>query len=305
STWNRAREEDLEASAEVGAELVHITLPASDLQLEVKLGWDRARARARLAAVLARARALGQTATVGLEDASRADPAFLVELGRVAADGGAVRLRFADTVGRCTPERLRERMAYLTAAVGLPWEVHAHNDFGLAVANTLAAVAGGVRWVSTTVTGLGERAGNAAMEAVVLALAELYGFTTGVDPKALLPLARLVRRAARRPLAPEQPVVGALVFTHEAGIHVGALLRDPRTYQPFDPGVVGRRHRFWLGKHSGRHGLRRRLAELGLEPPPGLEARLLAAVRGRAQVTKAPLSDRDLRALYREVVEGS
>ncbi len=260
STWNRCRREDVEASLACGARLLHVCLPVSDRQLERKLGWDRARALRELEQVLGYARERGAEVTVGLEDASRADPGFVVATARRAVALGALRVRLSDTVGVLDPLRSWALAARLLGA-GVEVEMHAHDDLGLATANTLAALRAGAAWASAAVLGLGERAGIAPLEEIVVAARVLLGRPVGVDPERLTALAELVARLAGRTIPPEKAVVGAAAFTHRSGIHVDGVLKDPSLYEPFPPETVGRCRRFAVGKGAGRAA--RRLAGEG------------------------------------------
>ena len=188
---------------------------------------------------------------VGGEDSSRADPDFLDQVLEVAAKAGARRFRFADTVGVLDPFSIRESFERMRRNSDLELEVHAHDDLGLATANTLAAILGGATHANTTVHGLGERAGNAPFEEVVMGLKHLHGIDTGIDLRHMGPLSELVSNASGRPVPWQKSLVGDGVFTHEAGIHVDGLLKNPLNYQGIDPAEVGREHRIVLGKHSG------------------------------------------------------
>ncbi|MBI5014839.1 MAG: homocitrate synthase [Deltaproteobacteria bacterium] len=292
--WNRALRADVDQSLRCGATAVTVCLPASDLQLRNKLGRDRAWALAQLRDVVAHAKGHGLYVCVGMEDASRADPGFVVEFAGIAAASGADRLRYSDTVGRLDPFSARERIAALASATDLPLEIHAHNDFGLATANALAGAAGGARFLSTTVLGLGERAGNAALEEVAVALHHLWGFDTGVRLDALPALCEAVARAAGRPIPAGKPIAGAAAFCHESGIHADGVLKDPRTYEPFPPESVGRRREIVLGKHSGRSAVAHRLSQLGRVVPDGDLPRLLTEIRRLSARAKRPVADADL-----------
>ncbi len=261
SAWCRAVEGDVLAAWRTGVRRVHITVPASRRQWGDKMGKDFRWALASCAETVGLAGSLGLAVTVGAEDASRAAERDLVELAAVAADAGAVRLRYADTVGILEPFTALRRLRRLVRESPIPLEIHTHNDFGLAVANALAGVRAGAAWVSATVAGLGERAGNASLEEVAMALRCLTGYEVGLDPGRLRGLAVAVAKAARRPLPGAKPVVGRLAFAHEAGIHVAGVLRETSTYEPFDPAQVGARRRLVLGKHSGTAAL---CAALGL-----------------------------------------
>lgn len=292
--WCRMHPGDLEACRGLGAHLVDISVPASDQHLAGKLRKDRAWLLATLPSYIARGRDLGLEVCIGCEDASRADPDFLLAVAAVAARAGAVRLRYADTLGIMEPFGLHAIIARLVRESGLAIEMHAHDDLGLATANTLAAIRAGASHVNTTVNGLGERAGNAPLEEVVLGVAKLYGGSTGVDLKGFPALSERVARASGRPVPWQKSIVGPGAFTHEAGIHVDGLLKDPRNYQGFDPGEVGRSHRIVLGKHSGHRAVQAVYARLGISLTEAEARRLLEVVRGFVLTAKRPPDETEL-----------
>ncbi|MEX5636789.1 homocitrate synthase [Parafrankia sp. FMc2] len=299
--WCRADRRDIDAAVASGVPAAHLTIPASDLHLRTKLGKDRAWARARARDCVAAAVDRGLRVSVGFEDASRADDAFVTDLAGELRELGVIRFRWADTVGVANPIDLHTRLRALLAAVPGDWEIHAHDDFGLATANTIAAVQAGFTWVSTTVAGLGERAGNAPMEEVAMALRHLLRLPLDLDPAAFRPLARLVADAARRPVPAGKAVVGEAVFDHESGIHVHGVLRAPATYEPFDPAEVGASRRLVLGKHSGRAAVRHAMDRDGIDAPDEDLEPIVGLVRDHATAHKQPLSSEELRALARQV----
>jgi len=260
--WGRMRADDIALCASLDVALVDLSIPVSDQQIAGKLGRDRTWVLDQIRTLVPAAVDLGLEVCVGGEDASRADPEFLWRVAEAAQEAGARRLRFADTLGLMEPFGLYERIRDLRAIVDLEIEMHAHDDLGLATANSLAAARAGATHVNTTVHGLGERAGNAALEEVVMGLKYLNGAATGVDLSDFEALSRLVAQASGRPVAWHKSLVGDGAFTHEAGIHVDGLLKDPRNYQAIDPAELGRRHRLVLGKHSGRQAIRLAYAEL-------------------------------------------
>ena len=261
--WSRMHAGDIAACRGLGAHMVDISAPASDQHLRSKLHKDRGWLLAAVTRHVALALDAGLEVCIGGEDASRADMDFLKRLAETAQRAGARRFRFADTLGVLDPFGVFERIAALRAACDLEIEMHAHDDLGMATANTVAAVRAGATHVNTTVNGLGERAGNAPLEEVVMSLRQCYGVETGVDLRKFPLLSEMVARAAGRPVSWQKSVVGEGVFTHEAGIHVDGLLKDPDNYQGFDPQLVGRHHRIVLGKHSGRGGVQAVYAALG------------------------------------------
>ncbi len=211
---------------------------------------------------------------------------FLKRLVETAQAAGARRFRFADTLGVLEPFGVFERIAALRAVCDLEIEMHAHDDLGMATANTLAAVRAGATHVNTTVNGLGERAGNAPLEEVVLGLRQCHGIETGIDLRKFPPLSEKVACAAGRPVPWQKSVVGEGVFTHEAGIHVDGLLKDPDNYQGFDPQLVCRSHRLVLGKHSGLGGVLAVYAQLGRTVTPAEAAALLSSIRDFVDTAK-------------------
>ena len=274
--WSRMHAGDIAACFGLGAQLVDISVSASDQHLAYKLRRDRSWLLQNLRQHVASARDAGLEVCVGAEDASRADPDFLAQLADTAQAAGACRFRFADTLGVLDPFAVAEAIGRLRQTTDLDIEMHAHDDLGLATANTLAAARAGATHLNTTVNGLGERAGNAPLEEVVLGLRQCYGIETGIDLRKFPALSNMVASAAARPVAWQKSVVGEGVFTHEAGIHVDGLLKHPDNYQGFDPQLVGREHRIVLGKHSGKGGVQAVFARLGA-PVGEVEAALLTA----------------------------
>jgi homocitrate synthase NifV len=300
--WSRMHGGDLAACRNMAVDMVDLSIPVSDLHIERKLKRDRAWVLATVAAMVPRALDLGLEVIVGGEDASRADPDFLMRVVEAAETAGARRFRFADTLGVMEPFGVHETIRTLRGVCDLEIEMHAHDDLGLATANTLAACRAGATHVNTTVNGLGERAGNAPLEEVALGLGKLYGLATGIDLAGFPALSAQVAAAYGRPVAWQKSVVGEGAFTHEAGIHVDGLLKDPDTYQGFDPREVGRRHTLVLGKHSGSSGVQAAYAGLGLLLSPAEARRLLPDIRAFAERAKRAPAEADLLHLYRRVL---
>jgi len=290
--WSRMHPDDIAACANLGVHLIDISIPASDQHLAYKLKQDRAWLLRELPKYIGAALSLGLEVGLGCEDASRADMNFLCALAETAERAGARRLRFADTLGVLEPFDTFERIGILRRNSGLEIEMHAHDDMGLATANTLAACKAGATHVNTTVNGLGERAGNAPLEEVVLGLNKLHGIATGVDLKGFLALSSVVASASGRAVPWQKSVVGAGAFTHEAGIHVDGLLKHPENYQGFDPQEVGQSHRIVLGKHSGSRAVQVVFAGLGIAVDEIEAHKLLPHLRGfvaeRKQAPETP-----------------
>ncbi|MFG1182712.1 homocitrate synthase [Xanthobacter versatilis] len=300
AAWCRMSEEDLFAAVSAGVTYVNLSIPTSDRQLKGKLNRDRDWALGALRHVVTLATKLGFTAAVGCEDASRADPDFLCKVAEVAKEAGAFRLRLADTLGVLDPFSAYALVRRVANATDLEIEFHAHDDLGLATANTLAAVTGGARHASVTVAGLGERAGNAALEEVAIALRQTARSETGIDPHALRPLAQKVMEAAGRPMPRTKAIVGEDIFTHESGIHVSGLLKDRGTYEALSPEMLGRSHRVVLGKHSGLAAILKALSDQGLAVDEARGRAILARVRDFAIRSKNSVSPDVLRRFYED-----
>lgn len=303
--WARMRREDLAGCVGLGVHYVNLSIPVSDQQLAGKLGRDRKHVLATIHNCVREARDMGFAVCIGMEDASRADQDFLCTVAETAQQAGAVRIRYADTVGIMEPFRLAERIKRLRAATDLAIEMHAHDDLGLATANTLAAAVAGATHVNTTVNGLGERAGNAALEEVVLGLHQLHGLDTGIDLSNFLPLSEKVEAASGEPLGWRKSLVGKRVFSHEAGIHVDGLLKDPANYQGVDPALVGRRHQLILGKHSGSRAVIEVYERLGIALSQPQAHCLLALIRQFVNRYKRTPEASELAGFYSGLYPGS
>ncbi|PIO99353.1 Homocitrate synthase [uncultured Pleomorphomonas sp.] len=298
AVWCRMRDGDIAAAVRSGAPAINLSIPASDLQLAAKLGIDRREALLRIGRFVPMALDLGFSVSVGAEDASRADPGHLAAMAEAVERAGGWRLRLADTVGVLDPLSTATLVAGLKSRTSLALEFHGHDDLGLATANTLAALRAGCTEASVTVLGLGERAGNAALEEVAVALLRLDGLSTGIDLPSLKPLAEAVAAAAGRGVPPGKAVVGRDVFAHESGLHVAGLLKEAGTYQGLDPRLFGRQHSVVVGKHSGAQALAHVLASRGVALDPRLAAPLVEAVRRVATERKRALTTGELARLH-------
>ncbi|WP_409422498.1 homocitrate synthase [Pseudaeromonas sp. ZJS20] len=299
--WCRLSRQEIRLAAGLGVEWVDISVPVSAQMLHHKLGVSAEALLAELAARLHQARQAGLRVCIGCEDASRADAELLAGVMRVGQAGGAERLRYADTLGILDPFTTFERLSALRQSWEGQLEIHAHDDLGLATANSLAAVRAGASHINTTVLGLGERAGNAPLEEVVMALKQCQGIDCGVASEAFSPLCQLVSRAAGRAIPGQKALVGEWVFTHESGLHVDGLLKDARNYQGVDPAWLGRHHTLVLGKHSGQHAVQTIFAQLGVALTGEQIPLLLAAIRQFAEGSKRNPTETELRHLHRQL----
>lgn len=299
--WNRVNISDIKASIACGLKRIHVSVPVSDIQIAVKFHGQWRVMLERLGETINFALDRGLSVSVGGEDSSRADPKFLEDVACYAQSLGAFRFRFCDTVGILDPLTTFQKVQQLVQCLDIPIEMHTHNDLGLATANALAGIQAGALSVNTTVNGLGERAGNAALEEVVMALKQIYGISLGIDTKRLLELSHLVADASNCPVPPWKAVVGANAFVHESGIHVHGVLQNPVTYQPFDPAEVGWQHRLAIGKHSGRHLLQEVLQQYGVKLSADEAQTVLQAVRDRSMQVKRSLTPDELLSLVTSV----
>ncbi len=262
--WCRMTEQDFNAAKTTGVAMLDLSIPVSHQQIKYKLISTPEAVIDRIAHLVAKATDAGFEICVGMEDASRAEHSFLARVAQTAQQSGAQRIRFADTLGTLDPFTTHKKISLLRSECDLEIEMHAHDDFGLATANTLAAVSAGATHINTTVNGLGERAGNAPLEELVMALKHLHNIDTGINSQAISDISEFVAMASKRPVAWQKSIIGQGVFMHEAGIHVDGLLKDRRNYQALDPEELGRNHSFVLGKHSGRAHLNLHLKNLGI-----------------------------------------
>ena len=256
---------DVDYALECDVDSIHLVVPVSDLHIRTKIKKDRDAVRQISVEVTEYAKDHGLVVELSGEDASRADLKFLKALYEDGIDAGSDRLCFCDTVGLLVPERTTEIFRYLSSSLKAPLSIHCHNDFGLATANTIAALAAGAKQVHVTVNGIGERAGNASMEEVVMSLEWLYKYNTGIKHEMIYRTSRLVSRLTGVPVSPNKALVGGNAFTHEAGIHVHGLIADKSTYEPMNPEYIGRQRQIVLGKHAGRSSITLALKEMGLE----------------------------------------
>ncbi len=277
--WSRMRSGDLPYCLGLGVQMVDLSISASDQHIQHKLKQSRRWVLSTIERCVKTLVNDGIEVCVGAEDASRAELSFLLQMTEAAQAAGASRIRFADTLGVMEPFAVFNTISQLRKNTDMAIEMHAHNDLGLATANTLAAAVAGATHVNTTVNGLGERAGNAALEEVVVGLRQLYGIETGVNLQEFPTLSAQVAKASGDTIGSRKSLIGRDVFSHEAGIHVDGLLKDIRNYQGVDPALVGRSHQLVLGKHSGSQGVMHAYRQLGIQLTVGQAGCLLPLIR--------------------------
>ncbi len=295
----RTNKKDIDKALDADVDAIHVFIAASDIHLKYKLKMTREEALRKAVEAVEYAKEHGVVVEFSPEDGTRADVNYLYQMVKAVVDAGADRVDIPDTVGIMTPTRMKYLIKYiLPAAQGRIVSVHCHNDFGLAVANSIAGIEAGAQQAHVTVNGIGERAGNAALEEVVAALEFLLNVRTGIKTELLYETSKLVSELSGIPIPPNKPIVGANAFAHESGIHVHGIINNPFTYEPISPEKVGQKRRIVLGKHSGRHSVEHAMKVLGFPTEPDIVLEVLKRVKA--------LGDRGVRVdeeKFREIVE--
>ena len=297
TSFSRGIQNDIDLAMDCGVDGINLVVPASDKHITQKVGTSHEENVQSTAELVEYAKDHDLWVEVIGEDGSRADLDYLEELMRAALDAGADRVCYADTVGHATPDRT---LAAVSRLVDLgPTSTHTHDDLGLAVTNAMVSVAAGADLVHGTINGIGERAGNVALEEVAIALDHGYGIET-MDLPEVYDLAQLIANRTGIPLAPNKAVVGENAFTHESGIHTDGTLKDDSMYEPYPPEKVGRKRRLALGKHAGRAGVAAALEEHGVDIDDDQLAEVVQRVKGIGDRGKR-VTDADLLTIAEEV----
>lgn len=300
--WNRAVIKDIQESLRCGVGAVAISIATSDMHIKDKLHSTREEVLEKMVKAVEYAKKEGVYVSANAEDASRSDEEYLIQFIKAAKQAGADRIRYCDTVGIMTPLEIYERIKRIRQAVDIDIEMHTHDDFGMATANAITGVSAGATHVGVTVNGLGERAGNAALEEVVMALKHLLGFDMKQNTRKFREICEYVAKASGRDLPSWKAIVGTSIFTHESGIHADGAIKNPKTYEVFDPDDVGLTRRFVIGKHSGTASIKKKLSEYNINIDDGLANIILESVRKTSVELKRPLTDAELLNLYYEHV---
>jgi len=306
--WTRANVGDIRTTIETGVDAIAISLATSDIHIETKLQKDRPWVLRTIQESVAFAKSTNPDlyVSVNAEDASRTELGFLVEYALAAKAEGADRLRFCDTIGLMEPFRTYQVIKTLREQTGLDIEMHTHNDFGMAVANAIAGVHAGATWVNVTVGGLGERAGNAALEEVVMALKYVEGFEQiRFDTKRFRELGEYVAKAAGRTIPVWKSIIGTNMFAHESGIHADGVIKNPKTYEVFAPEEVGLSRQIVIGKHSGSKAILLKFDEYGISLTSEQAAELLPLVRTMSIELKRSLYDKELIYIYKDYLKAA
>ncbi|MFO7951659.1 MAG: homocitrate synthase [Bacillota bacterium] len=298
--WNRASIEDLKHSLDCGVDAVAISISTSDIHIAHKLKTSRDSVLKNMTRAVEFAAKHDLYISVNAEDASRSEMDFLIQFANQAREAGADRLRFCDTIGVLDPFKTYDIVSELIDKTKMEIEMHTHNDFGMATANTLAGLKAGARFLGVTVNGLGERAGNAALEEVAMALKHLFKVDLKVNTIDFHNLCEFVARASGRQIYPGKPIVGANTFAHESGIHADGVLKHPSTYEVFSPEDVGLERQIVIGKHSGSKAIKMKFVEYGIDLSDEEAADILEAVRNVTVDLKRTLFDKELMYIYED-----
>ncbi len=301
---SRTLQSDIDAAIACDVDMVLLFVATSELHLRHKLKMTREQVLEKAAQSVEYAAAHGLKASLSTEDSTRSDLGFMLDVYRASEKAGASRLGITDTLGCAGPDAISTIVTKIRSQTGLPLSAHLHNDFGLGVANSIAAASAGAEAIATTVGGIGERAGNVPLEQFVMALKHIHKKDIGVRTEGLTELAKLVFESARLPMPQNQPWIGSNAFSHESGIHVAAVLNCPMTYECVDPEEVGNRRRLVLGKHSGTAIVKSRLDERGVTATKEQVCDMVRAIK-RAGEEHGRVSDEEFWVIVDQVMSRS
>ena len=297
--WNRAVKSDIDASIECGVDSVAVSISSSDIHIEHKLRKSREWVLESMKSCVDYAKSFNLYVSVNAEDASRSDMEFLLQFARTARDAGADRLRYCDTLGILDPFDTFIKVKTIIDIIGIDIEMHTHNDFGMAIANAIAGIKAGATYVNTTVNGLGERAGNAAFEELVMALKYIEGVDLEFNTRLFRGLSEYVASASGRILPTWKPIVGGNLFVYESENKISAILSDPKTYELFDSDDVGLERNIIIGKYSGVKGITAKLSLLGYKISEKEAMQLAEIVRDKSVSLKRALFDSEIIDTYK------
>ena len=298
---SRITKNDIDAAVESGVDIVLLFVATSDLHLKYKLKKTREDILVKSVEALDYCRERGIKASMSSEDSTRTDLEFLLRFFKETEKAGAIRLGITDTVGCASPEAIAYLVTKVSAEVRTPISIHLHNDFGFALANAVAAVKNGAKAVTTTVNGIGERAGNVPLEQFVASMKFLYAHDLGIDCTKLKSLSEMVASFSKCPVSRNQPLVGDNAFSHESGIHVAAVLNCPMTYECIPPEAVGNQRHLRMGKHTGVTYIRKRLEDMKVEATEDQLCQILLRVKKLGE-SRGRVSDEEFERIVDEVM---
>ena len=297
---SRSVKSDVDAVLKTGVPYIHTFIATSPLHMQYKLKMTPEQVKEKAVSTIEYARDHGLEVMFSCEDATRSDLDFMKEICVAAQEAGASSINLPDTVGVIVPQGMAYIVSEMRKVLKVPISMHCHNDMGLAVANTLAGVEAGAEICHVTMSGIGERTGNAALEEVAVNLFANYGIEA-ISLQKIGPVSKLVERITGFPIAYNKPVIGRNAFAHESGIHVHGVMANTLTYEPFKPEMVGEERHIVIGKHSGEHSVRGRLEALGIRMPEEHMPELMAAIK-EAAIGDKEIDDAELGALADNVL---
>ncbi|MHB1661884.1 MAG: homocitrate synthase/isopropylmalate synthase family protein [bacterium] len=297
--WNRARPEDIYASLDIGLKFIHISVPVSQIHMEYKLKKNFQYIKTSLIDILKILNKEGVEYSVGGEDSSRAEEGTIIEIIKIAKDEGAYKYRYSDTVGILNPLKNFENIKKLTSLFkGIIIEIHTHNDFGMASANSVAALSAGAGSLSGSISGIGERAGNCALEEVVAYLNFIENKGIKFDFIKAKKLAKIISKITKRPVPVSKPIFGKNIFYHEAGIHTDGILKNPINYEAYPPEYAGAERKLLTGKYSGSAAIKYKLNKMGLKIINEDAKNILCFVKAESVKLKRCLTDKEIKYIY-------
>ncbi|MDA8273091.1 MAG: homoaconitate hydratase [Deltaproteobacteria bacterium] len=299
--WNRAKMEDIYSSLDIGLKVIHISIPASQIHMEYKLKKDFQYIKTSLIDILRVLNKEGVQYSVGGEDSSRAEESTIIEIIKIAKEEGAYKYRYSDTVGILNPLKTFENIKKLTSLFkDIIIEIHTHNDFGMASANSVAAIKAGANSLSGSISGIGERAGNAALEEVIAYFNFIENKKIKFDLIKAKNLAKLIAKITKRPMPVSKPIFGKNIFYHEAGIHTDGILKNPINYEAYPPEYVGAERKLLIGKHSGSAAIKYKLSKMGLQINNEDVKNILDIVKAESVKLKRCLTDKEVESIYND-----
>jgi len=301
--WNRAVIKDVKASLDCGVDAVAISISTSDIHIKHKLKTNREKVLIDMTKAVEFAKKNNLYVSVNAEDSSRTERPFLVRFAKEAKNAGADRLRFCDTVGIMNPMETYKAIKYINNKVDIDFEMHTHNDLGMGTANAISGVMAGAEYVGVTVNGLGERAGNAALEEVMMSLKSSLNIDNNYDFSKLKALCEYVSIASGRELSPWKTIVGKNIFSHESGIHADGAIKNPLTYEIFSPEELGLERKIIIGKHSGTAAIKNKLKKYDINIDKFTASKLLEKVRHTSVSLKRALTEKELIDIYEKYLE--
>lgn len=297
----RTIKSDIDVALSCDVDGIITFIGSSDLHLKYKLKMTREQALSKAVEAVEYGKSHGLFVAFTAEDSTRTDLDFILDLFRAATDAGADRVHIADTTGSIRPMGMKYLITQIKNNIDNTIGIHCHDDFGLAVANSLAAFEAGAMAISTTVNGIGERAGNASLEEIIMNLRMLYGIEMPFKYEVLYELSRLVEKYTTMPVPKNKAIVGDNVFSHESGIHVSAIRSEPLTYEPYTPEFVGQKRKIILGKHCGMSSIEYKLDELGLSVSESEKEILILKIKEMAE-RGAKVGDKEFKNMVQEVL---